>query len=79
MNNYHQAPFPYEIQGKYPSIEIANHKGWQSHHLWGVFHAQGAVGYAPPHVPGADYFVATNETHDCATYYEEDMDDDEID
>ncbi len=75
MSTYHQAPFPYEIQGKYPSIEIANHNGWQSHHLWGVFHAQGAVGYAPPHVPDADYFVATNETHDCATYYEEDAED----
>lgn len=71
MSNYYQAPFPYEIQGKYQSIEIANHKGWQAHHLWGVFHAEGAVGYAPPHVPDPDYFVATNETHDCGTYYEE--------
>lgn len=73
MPNYHQEAFPFKIQNKLKSIEQAHRNNIQMQHVWGVFQAEGAIGYAPPHVPDADYYVVTNESHDCATYYEQEI------
>lgn len=62
--------FPFEIQGKFKSIEQANIRGWDSSHLWAFGQEGNQKCYGPPHC-AAQYFVATDEQHDCGTYYVE--------
>ena len=75
---HHTEEFPYEehrdpVTGDYfSSVRDALEAGFELNQIWSVAESDGTFCYGPPHhfvnVLG---FVATKETHDNDTYYEE--------
>lgn len=73
--------FPYHIDAIYPSLQAALDDGWKKNQVWSVIVTDEVDDqgndvvydtYGPPHhYVNVMHYVATKETHDMNTYYNE--------
>lgn len=80
----HTCDFPYEEirlpSGDYfPSWQAARDAGYQDNQIWSVCEDNGSYSYGPPHhIVNVLGFIATKETHDFETYYDEEAEPNEV-